>query len=671
MPSPLFVSTASSHKPSQDPESLPLVPNSSSPSSSSCPTPTSPSDQAIDYFQPPRRTPLSSQLYKVRYYAAILMAIIFSLVAFLVGLSIRSKGMKSLEGELAQWKVGEWNGVGGAEGMWDQKLGDGEKPDTYGGENVFAKFRHHDDLSTLPSCDPPAHPANPATIPFLPFSCTPRTFGSISSALPTYVKYNGPNATNATYEPLLLDRTALFEGTGLAVKRVLKRAIKSHLYGLNRLEAQDNQSLVSYEDEEPFRILVLGGSVSDCRGVNRKTECWHARLLDWFRRTLPLEGDLATPASRPTDLRRVPAHALINGAKSATGSAFFFYCFEEEMRHRGFDKTWGKGPDLIILEFGVNDVWTPEDSTSRDFGRLIAYLRTLPSNPAVITLESASLKTALEFPLPATAEYYHLPAVHFHDVPLLSTKNALFGSVPGLPSNSTLSYPDLFLSDWYHPNVRGHELLADTLIYYLEKQLCEAQADLMRTAQERIADVAFETFAVDPKLDVGRRTEEKLLLLPERPLFEPFRQYKKTPFEVVKSTCLRVDRTENLGLAKENIGWSRFWGTRKKGFLGAEEPGALITWEIEVGPRGEVLVDWLRNKSPRLGNVLVYLDGEIATGVTLAGWWRWSWSIGIPTIVFSNVSPGPHTITFELLPSNMSTNPSRGTAFRLIALITT
>lgn len=65
------------------------------------------------------------------------------------------------------------------------------------------------------------------------------------------------------------------------------------------------------------------------------------------------------------------------------------------------------------------------------------------------------------------------------------------------------------------------------------------------------------------------------------------------------------------------------------------------------------------------------LDGDKAKAAKLAGYWDLGWSIGVPTEVFTGVAPGPHDVTFEVLPASESSHPSRRTNFRLIGLITT
>lgn len=130
--------------------------------------------------------------------------------------------------------------------------------DRDGGEDELPEDVLEEDADTLPVLHSPPSPAylhshQPPS--FLPYSC------ASTRPLPTYAKY-ALNGTSPTFDPAILDRSVLFPGTGSEVQRILARAVKSSLYGAKRLRerAVAESARVAMEDEEPFRILVLGGS---------------------------------------------------------------------------------------------------------------------------------------------------------------------------------------------------------------------------------------------------------------------------------------------------------------------------------------------------------------------------------------------------------------------------
>ncbi|GAA5961170.1 hypothetical protein JCM21900_005887 [Sporobolomyces salmonicolor] len=591
--------------------------------------------------------------------------------------------------------------------------------------------------------------------PFLPFTCEPcSTVSPFHASPPTCAKYRqsgpfpasetNPSSRQSPFQPGILDNSVLFPGTGEEVRRVLKRAMKSSLLGVKRVREDEEADTTKFEDEEPFRILVLGGSVSNCRGVDPKTSCWHSHLLRWFQQNLPMEGDRdlvptqrsllftdqsagplrldATrnrvkrsfvPSTPPSTLpdrrlakrappstkkknkkkkttikktlsvssRRKPSTKLINGSKSATGSAFFAYCFDEEMSLRRKNVDWGKGPDLIVLEYGVNDVYPHDEVAMRDFEKLLRTLRSLPSNPALVILEAASLLLASMTSFTSNAEYLHLPAAQFYDVPILSAKQAIFGAIPALahptsPTTAKLKMEDLFLPDQHHPSERGHEFLADILISFLEQQACLAQSEILRSAgtRSRAKDLVPPGGAtVDPELDVGKRKEETVRPLPLRSLFTPFPTKSKheEKWELPPPKCIQVGNSKTTLEPVRNSGWSKYAWARDKQYLVADKPGASVTYRVDVGKGGAIMADWLRSRFYDLGDVAVYLDNDRSSSVSLAGYWNLGWSIGVPTEIFTNVVAGMHEVTFEVLPASKSSHPSKKTNFRLIGLIST
>ncbi|GAA5875651.1 hypothetical protein JCM1840_003164 [Sporobolomyces johnsonii] len=630
-----------------------------------------------------------------------------------------------------------------------ETMDDGAEPDEELEEDVL-----EDDVSEELSRSPPTTAPRPTAEstysgrPFLPFTCEPcSTVSPFHASPPTCAKYrqlppspapeSNPITRQSSFHSGILDNSVLFPGTGEEVRRVLKRAMKSSLLGIKRVREDKEADTTKFEDEEPFRILVLGGSVSNCRGVDPKTSCWHSHLLRWFQQNLPMEGDrdlvpvqpslLVTdqspgplrldatrnrvkrsfvPSTPPSTLpkrrlakrappskkkkkkksssassRRKPSLKLINGSKSATGSAFFAYCFEEEMTLRRKNVDWGKGPDLIVLEYGVNDVYPHDEVAMRDFEKLLRTLRSLPSNPALVILEAASLLLASTTGFTSNAEYLHLPAAQFYDVPVLSAKQALFGAIPALadpssPSTAKLKMEDLFLPDQHHPNERGHELLADVLISYLEQQACLAQSEILRSAgtRARANGLAAPSGAiVDPELDVGKRKEEAVRPLPARSLFTPFptKSKQEEKWELPPPKCIQVGNSKTMLEPLRNSGWSKYAWARDKQYLVADKPGASVTYRVDVGKGGAIMADWLRSRFYDLGDVAVYLDNDRSSSVSLAGYWNLGWSIGVPTEIFTNVGAGPHEVTFEVLPASKSSHPSKKTNFRLIGLIAT
>lgn len=129
-------------------------------------------------------------------------------------------------------------------------------------------------------------------------------------------------------------------------------------------------------------------------------------------------------------------YRFIDLAKSATGSTFFSYCWHSELvlRKKHMPSYWGDGPDLIIIETGINDVVSPSDFTTKassqsyedDFESLLWQLKSLPSRPAIVVLDAASRLLDKRQALHESAEFTtHLGPSVWLDVPVISAKTGL------------------------------------------------------------------------------------------------------------------------------------------------------------------------------------------------------------------------------------------------------
>ncbi|KAK9894864.1 hypothetical protein P389DRAFT_196942 [Cystobasidium minutum MCA 4210] len=430
-----------------------------------------------------------------------------------------------------------------------------------------------------------------------------------------------------------LRRSLLYAGSGNDLRKVLQRA---RMLSETWLSSQASQG---GDAAKAFRVMVIGGSVSNCRGVDRG-QCWHSHLMRWLSKTFPL-GD-------PQDKTQV-SYRFIDLAKSATGSTFFSYCWQSELvlRKKQTPYLWGEGPDLIIVETGINDVVSPNDfvdtatgqSYARDFESLLWQLKSLPSRPAVVVLDAASKLLEKLQGFNQAAEFTtHLAASVWMDVPVISAKSALMTAAA---SEELSEAEDLYLADAHHPNARGHEVLADLLVAHLESVACQT-ADMPETAPSHHT-------------------------LPQRSFSAPLTD---SPKSLSPSTeqCIQVGVGGERRKPRRNRGWSRLATSRDKQYMASSSIGSRIVYDVIVGEGGQVLLSWLKSRFYNLGDAKVLLDNQ-KPGVRISGHWDLGWSIGVPTVLFENVSPGPHTVTIEHVKPVKALYS--GTNFRLIAVATT
>ncbi|MCQ2591878.1 MAG: SGNH/GDSL hydrolase family protein [Treponema sp.] len=142
----------------------------------------------------------------------------------------------------------------------------------------------------------------------------------------------------------------------------------------------------------------------------------------------------------------------------------------------------GESPDLLILEFSVND--GGECTGTRGFERIIRNVLEAKEDGLVI-------------PLYAHATYENtqglmIPVADFYKLPQVSIRNALEKPDCGVD----LSKNGEFFADYVHPTEAGHEFMADCLMAVLEKSALAALDEKARIPAGFYNKNAFENFGV-------------------------------------------------------------------------------------------------------------------------------------------------------------------------------
>ena len=249
---------------------------------------------------------------------------------------------------------------------------------------------------------------------------------------------------------------------------------------------------------EPVKVVAFGASItaSHKRGGSAAAPplhelAWHQQLMSWLRKAFP-------PAHGE--------HKLFVMAKGGTDSCFTAKRIVQAMSDAG------KGADLAVLEFGVNDGWRDwqvagsqgeQEETQLCFEACTRTLLQLSSSIAVVHLEFTNADTGGGgLPKTMMGEAMHRPVSQFYGVPVLSWRAAIAsgvsarrkmcakspplcrGSVPKAQIDSPMKYfcacraddgPDqLARLIWYdgtHPRVWGHTMVVDLFVHLAEVAL--------------------------------------------------------------------------------------------------------------------------------------------------------------------------------------------------------
>lgn len=412
----------------------------------------------------------------------------------------------------------------------------------------------------------------------------------------------------------------------------------------------------------PITIGILGGSISSCHGLDATAahplgnpigpNCYPHRIFTWLNDVFPH-----------------PANELTNGALRRTGTAYYGFCSAMHLPDR---------VDLVIVEFDTEDPHEPETISTTDL--LLRSLLLRPDQPAVILLGHFAPQFQNEHGFTGP-EVWHSAVAHFYDVPHLTVKGLLYEEYLANPEKVSQSY----FIDPVLANAKGHELLADTVIAFLESEIClvwdEAalEADLAGLSPPVLGDAALLS---------GSKANTAPSLLGGKGLrkgSEPGTEgadessgnlglsktakagYSKVPayrihdkphtistFREIKPSCASANDLINP-LPQSvfiNSGWSpvapKLDSEDERHYWYSEKPGSLIKIPLKVAG-GDVAVYYQKGpKKEGWGAVKCWVDDNVSGAVEIPGFWDNDFSKPVITQVDRGVGKGSHYVVCEL-----------------------
>ena len=183
---------------------------------------------------------------------------------------------------------------------------------------------------------------------------------------------------------------------------------------------------------KPINYVAIGGSVTQGAWATLPCAKYASRVDLWLEATFP--------NSKIT---------YVNAGIGQTDSAFGLKRVDKDVISHH--------PDLVIVEFDVNDKW--EKASTDSYRSLVKKILDQPNHPAVIMLAVMDRKGQ-------NAQDWHMPVATEFNLPYLSEKNALLPLI----QNGQLNGEDV-TADAVHPNDLGHHVLAQLVAYRLLSNL--------------------------------------------------------------------------------------------------------------------------------------------------------------------------------------------------------
>ncbi len=181
---------------------------------------------------------------------------------------------------------------------------------------------------------------------------------------------------------------------------------------------------------EDVTVAYLGGSIT--QGTSAGNDLCYARLTtNWLQEKFP-------------DAKIT----YVNAGIGATGSYIGV--------HRADNDVLSKNPDLIFIDFSVNDTTERTEINKETYASLLRKLWNYSTNPAIVTI-------AMTQDNGTSFIEYHGEVVKKFDIPMISYKEAILDII----DKGYIKWTDIS-DDNIHPNVPGHALLTDLITNYLQ-----------------------------------------------------------------------------------------------------------------------------------------------------------------------------------------------------------
>lgn len=335
--------------------------------------------------------------------------------------------------------------------------------------------------------------------------------------------------------------------------------------------ARIKKALAKARNGEPTTVAFIGGSITQGAGaVPINTACYAYKTFEGFCKI----------AGRGTDENIQYIKAGVGGTPSEYGMLRYDRDIIEECN--------GEGPDIVVVEFAVND--EGDETKGECFDSIIRKIYEGPGKPAVI----------IEFAV--FANDWNLqdrlkPVGYAYDIPMASALDSVVEQFKLKYGEGRVLSKSQFFYDMFHPTNAGHRIMADGLI------------NLIKAADEAEADEEIVSLA-DIKPPLGGEFESVQLL--DRHVNNCSAIIDMGNFTDTDTVVQCVERNMDLIITPQlPYNWM-YCGTSKKG-------NGKFVMDVECTALLLIFKDSADNKD---GRAEVYVDGEyvLTANPRLVGW---------------------------------------------------
>ncbi len=424
--------------------------------------------------------------------------------------------------------------------------------------------------ATIPPTEQPTlHPTEAPTVKPTPASTLTPT------AVPVVVATDAPaHVPDVTPAPTVLpsDNTAQIPDSDNWYQQMISTSILST--GTNgRLE----KFIEKIKRDEPVSIVAYGGSITEGAGAENFTYSYGDHFVNTLFQTYPLTSG-----------------NYYNSGLGGTPSTLGLMRYKRDVTD-----ILGASPDLVIIEFAVNDYNEP--TKGRAYESLVRSILEENENTAVILLFSV-------FESKWNMQDTYIPIGEHYGLPMVSIKDAIAIAYAG----GHLTDKEYF-ADIYHPTNYGHDIMADCLM-----ELFTLTA--MKDASQPIAPV--------PETDVyGADFAGMQLITSQNPSGTTVTTGSFTSTDTALQTFSRTAK----GAFPDN--WHH------------KSDGGNESLKIELTCKN-ILLSYKFSSSQNFGKASVYIDGQFIT--ELNGYLNGGWNNTETVLIFDQDVSAPHVLEIKM-----------------------
>lgn len=221
-----------------------------------------------------------------------------------------------------------------------------------------------------------------------------------------------------------VDPSVPFDLEGGVTDKMYNRALLSE-GNTSRLAA----AMEKAKNGESITVAAIGGSITQSTAASSTNSCYASRFFSWWQEKFP-ECEVNT------------VNAGIGGTDSYLGV------------HRADEQLLSYNPDVVVIEFSVND--TDKTMNKYSYDSLVRKVLSAENEPAVILLFTTQEDGT-------SLQDVHKEIGKAYDLPMISYREAVYPEVAA----GTINWKDIS-PDNIHPNDIGHGIIGQLLSRYLD-----------------------------------------------------------------------------------------------------------------------------------------------------------------------------------------------------------